>query len=90
MNSPDQKLAVIRLSIQSFTFGIFGLIPFVGWFFRVPGFIRYNKALKLQGEEWNPAGRYLKAGRILSLLGIGLDAWIILVILIVNFGHLFQ
>jgi hypothetical protein len=87
MNSiPDatdalERIEMIRLSLASFTNGLIGLVPVVGFPQAVLAVVRSRRVRVRFRERWNPAERYRRWGFRLGVVGLLSTALIIVEIL---------
>ena len=74
MTSPNDRILLIRQSLNIFFCGLAGLIPLIGF---VPAITALVRAVRLNARfksEWNPAATYVTAGVTLALLGLGISS----------------
>jgi len=57
------------LSLRSYVYSLVGLVPIIGFPFALLAIGLSHKRLATS-SDWNPADRYLNAGRRLGLLGL--------------------
>ena len=70
MNDPAARIRLIEHSLRCFTLGLLSLIPVLGL---VPGVLAIRvhfQVWSIEDREWNPAGRYLRAGFCLAWCGL--------------------
>ncbi len=63
------RVRVIERSLSCYTMGWLSLVPLLGIFAAIRGIILYQRVRMEAGREWNPAGRYLMCGFVLTWLG---------------------
>ena len=80
------KIRVIKLSLRCRRCGIAGLIPVIGLPFLIIAQADYRRVRREVGKEWNPAGRQLFWGHTLVIIGWGLDALTVGVLLVAMFN----
>ncbi len=74
MNGPLHRIRIIEDSLRVFTWGLVGLVPFLGLPAVIITFYEYARTRTVVGEAWNPARRYLLLGYWAAWTGLGLTA----------------
>jgi len=69
-SNPGRSIETIESSLRCFGYSLVGLLPLIGIPFSVAAMFAGRKAWKSAKTIWNPADRYLAAGRRLAPLGL--------------------
>ena len=89
MDSPEDRIRIIRQSLRCFTLGWLSLIPLIGLGLGVLAIVLHFKVWTGGGATWNPARPYLLWGFVLAWFG-GLISMatlaLFLLILMKNYG----
>ena len=66
---PCDKVAVIKRSLRCFACGLTGLLPGIGLPFAVVALVDCLFVVR-EGDDWNPAARYLQVGALAGMTGL--------------------
>ncbi len=69
---PLTKIELIQGSIRCFVLGLIGLVPLFGIPAAIWAVCQYHRVKRRQGDQWNPAQRYLIWGQVCAFLGVTL------------------
>jgi hypothetical protein len=69
---PMDKIELIERSLRAFSFGLPGLVPFLGTPFAIVAIANNARIKRLGGSQWNPAARYLFWGMVCTRIGVTL------------------
>jgi hypothetical protein len=61
---PRVRIEMIEGSLRCFTLGLLGLLPVIGLPMVIMALSQYRRVKQIRGDQWNPAGRYLRWGSI--------------------------
>jgi hypothetical protein len=75
------KVRVIEGSLTCYALGWLSLIPVLGLVAAFVGLVEARSVIALSEGQWNPARKYLVAGRLLSGLGLLINGMPILLLL---------
>ena len=70
MSNPAERIRLIERSLRCFVYGWLSLIPVIGLVAAFTAIRLHFAPASSTGDEWNPAGCYLKAGCWLARIGI--------------------
>ena len=69
MQSPAEKISVIKSSLRCLGCGIASWVPLIGLPFAASALVWYWKAGRISRGEWNPANHYRIWGFVLAIFG---------------------
>lgn len=75
------RISVIRKSVRVFGMGWLSLIPVLGLVPALYVSVCVQQIRKVHGNEWNPAGQYLRAGTVLARMGFLISAVLLFLII---------
>ncbi len=76
------RIIVIRKSMTAFVCGLIGFLPIIGLLPGLHALYCWNHIRTHYPDEWNPAAAYLNWGTRLAVLGLGLSALLVGVVLV--------
>jgi len=80
MNSPADRITLIRRSLRIFAYGLASLVPVIGFLYAL---FAVGNAVSLGRQfrgEWNPALAYLRWGLALAVLSLGINSLALLIV----------
>lgn len=83
------KVRIIEGSLTCYTMGWISLIPVLGIPAAFIGIVEARSLALLSKGQWNPAQKYLTAGKVLSWLGLLINGLPILVLIAFLIANLF-
>ncbi len=76
------KIRVIERSLRAWICGLIGLIPVFGVPLAVLALSLFLRVRAEAGDDWNPAGNYLRWAVVCAVVGLGLTFLLVLVIVL--------
>ena len=65
-----ERITAIEQSLSVFVCGIVGFLPVLGLIPAVHALVCWARVRSKYGDQWNPAGAYLRAGAVLAMVGV--------------------
>lgn len=80
-NDAPAKIVMIESSLRCFTFGLLGLLPFIGVPFSIAALWNAGKTRVREKQYWNPAKMYRDWGIICA--ATGMVVWIMIGVVVI-------